>query len=216
MKELKTIKEKPILFKTPMVKAILQGEKTHTRREIKLPESEFPANWIAKFENGKACFYNSTNDREFSVKCPWQIGQVLWIKETYNSYNENVYGLRDKEVYLYKADGDDRNSKWKSSLFMPKGACRLKLKVIDIRLQKLNEISEEDAISEGIVKFTKDNTVYKYGIEGWHWSAHTAKGKDLFMQPSAYEAFKLLWASIKGQNSWKENPYVWVIEFKKI
>lgn len=185
MKEIKTVnKFKPILFSTPMVWAILNGKKTMTRRVIKLP----------KDYDGKAIFRNepfgikySSNEFDGCVhrlNSKWQIGDILWVRETF----ENYHGGWNYKAGKYGLLGEG----WKPSIFMPKEACRLFLEVTNIRAERLQDITEEDAISEG----TDTLDIYT----GYEVSN---KGK-----------FEGLWVNINGVESWESNPFVWVITFK--
>ena len=118
----------------------------------------------------------------------------------------------DNWGYIYKAseNGEDWESnsedwKWKPSIFMPKEACRLFLEVTDIRVERLQDISEEDAISEGIERLKPDGDLsYKsYAVD-----------YDACVFPIV--SYQTLWQKINGKESWDENPFVWVIEFKKL
>ena len=175
------MKIKPILFSTPMVQAILEGRKTQTRRVVK----------DKLLQNNK-----DQSDEEFPLvtmrKCPYgQIGDVLWVRETWQNSANNVY-------YHFKADFTDPGKGWKPSIFMPKDAARIWLKITDVRVERLNDISAEDAQKEGITWNQGEEWEAKYG------NAYTYK-------------FKMLWDSINGEKQpWKSNPWVWVIEFERI
>lgn len=127
------------------------------------------------------------------------IGDVLWVRETWAEFQ----GLEDAPTcYVYKADGtwDDKvhliDNKWKPSIFMPRSASRISLRITNIRVERLKEISEEDAKREGVI-YPANPGVENYG-NGY------------------YANFRLLWESINGKGSWEENPWVWVIEFEVI
>jgi hypothetical protein len=114
--------------------------------------------------------------------------------------------------FIYKAEFPNcEGLKWKPSIHMPKTACRLFLDVIDIRYERLQDISRENAVSEGIqhFDFAPNN---KYGLN-WHWG-NPKSYEECFSSPQ--NAFGGLWASINGDDSWDLNPWVWVIEFKKV
>lgn len=168
-------KEIPILFMTEMVQSILADNKTLTRR-------------LCQYNKAYEIFHNGKRQVEAEKSlanlkpCKYKVGDILWVKETYLK----VFTPKgDFSNYAYKADNDPLHSiiKWKPSLFMPKEASRIKLKITDIKVERLQEITEEDAIREGV------------------------KSKD---------SFKSLWTKINGAESWKNNPFVWVISFKKI
>ena len=187
-------KEKPILFSTEMVRAILDGRKTQTRRTIK---EYIPAKieWITPhdLDNNKFGFYTENED---SIVCKYgKIGDRLWVKETYAVYGENSI-----IPYEYKANFKetiDKFWKWKPSIFMPRKASRITLEIINIRVERLNDISEQDAIAEGVTI----NNLKFIGLD-------ESKINRI--------AYKLLWESINGQGSWEQNPWVWVIEFKRV
>lgn len=174
------MKIRPILFSTPMVKALLSGVKTMTRRVVKMPPSRFvTSNKPFMGESG----------REY--KCPYgEVGDILWVRETFEVHDS--FG-----TYNYKADSKSRISdKWLPSLFMPKDACRIFLKITNVRVEKLNDISEEDSTKEGVIRMD------------WEFKNGECPQTDK-------EAFQLLWESINGKGGWEENPWLWVIEFEK-
>lgn len=204
--------ERPVLFSTPMVRAILDGRKTQTRRVKKLEEiNREPNDYLYKD------FLPTKNVHVFArifrggwvetkhIKCPYgMIGDVLWVRETWLKTM-----VRDEEgfFYVYRADGDDYKGEWKPSIFMPKDACRIRLEINNIMVERLQNISENDAIAEGV------EMVADYGTTGYK----------LYTQPnSAYSdidavwSYESLWESINGKNSWDFNPWVWVIKFKRI
>jgi hypothetical protein len=177
---------RPILFSTPMVQAILDGRKTQTRRVIKRqpPISvtdiiNIAINWIAAYPNRKAI-----RPFIYSTKCPYgQVGDVLWVRETW----QKIEGDR----FIYKADPIIWGGKWKPSIFMPKEACRILLKVVSIKVERLQDISTNDALAEGV-----------------------DMDKSPCIEP--INAYGMLWNQINGKDSWSKNPWLWVIEFKKI
>jgi hypothetical protein len=203
----------PILFSTEMVQAILDSRKTMTRRTLKVqPYKDLDyLGW--ELPNYKRIAFGKNTKIESFHKCPYgQVGDVLWVRETFNSdYSfKNSKGKPVAPGILYKATTENlpsKSDKWKPSLFMPKEACRIFLKIKNIRVERLNDITDNDSISEGIQEFTKDNTVLKYGLDGWNWSEMPRKAKDGFLK---------LWESINGKESLNSNPWVWVIEFERI
>lgn len=168
------MKERPILFQTEMVKAIISGIKTQTRRVIKSK--------LAKNPYG-------------------EIGDLLYVRETWTKIND-YFGDR---IY-YKANSDDWRAtiKWKPSLFMPKKHARIWLEIEDIRRERVQDITEEDALAEGI--FWDDDCPQDVS------NGYCPGAFDL---PS--ESFAYLWDSInvKRGYGWDTNPEVWVIEFKR-
>lgn len=193
-----TALEKPILFSTPMVQAILEGRKTQTRRIIK-PQPNFPIK--NKIEILDLLLYESMLD-----SCPYgkQDGR-LWVRET--------WGQTNTSDFVYKADYTEGHpcrglvGNWKPSIHMPRKACRLLLEIQNIRVQRLQDISEEDALAEGIEIIFRSGCINLYR----NYLAETSMQSLV----SSLESFKSLWQSINGAESWSANPFVWVIEFKK-
>ena len=182
--------ERPILFSTPMVKAILAGKKTMTRRVIK-PKT------LDKFIN---LIWNPNENLNLS---PWKVGDVLWVRETWNGIR-----LGNGPEYWYRADEPEDadtgvlRERWRPSIFMPRAAARLFLKVTSIRVERLQEITEEDAIAEGVLwnRARKINELEKS-------NNIIDNAKALFMR---------LWDAINAKRGygWDVNPYVWVISFE--
>lgn len=197
-----SVKEKPILFSTPMVQAIMDGRKTQTRRIVK--------DCTARILTLKGDVATGESGRE--RKCPYgKVGDVLWVRETVCNA-----GTKEKPYYLYKANGcepRDTSKKWKPSIHMPKEAARIWLEITYIRVQRLKDISEEDAIAEGIEKHeTFGYSCYKCLKEGHILPDICNDG--FYENPK--DSFLSLWQSINGIDSWNKNPWVWVVEFKRI
>ncbi len=216
---------KPILFNTEMVQAILEGRKTVTRRVIK-PQpptqckySEELSNlFYAKFINLDGAIIHLAKKPYMQPNLVLEGGDILYVRETWQTgykgnVDENGDGLLE---YLYRANGDDisvgfSNGKWRPSIHMPKEAARIFLKVTDIRVERLQDITEEQAIKEGVGNLFIDHIAYS--------------GEEKYNAPSkretlAIEQFELLWNStIKKQDldryGWEANPWVWVIEFER-
>lgn len=203
------MKERPILFSTEMVRAILDGRKSQTRRIIKpQPMGEKFSAFIGGYDDipKMARFWTSdlsgnNNPLIQDIKCPYgQIGDILWVRETW----QRIEGDR----IIYKADPIVWGGKWKPSIFMPKVASRIKLKVTNIRVERVQDITEEDAVAEGCERAIK-------------W-IHTGKiefidESHVFYKHSTYkDGHEMLWNKINGKDSWQSNPWVWVIEFGKI
>jgi hypothetical protein len=233
--------DKPILFSTPMVKAILEGRKTQTRRLMQ-PQLEdcsgkhaeySEAIWRdepmqlieSKTDNGywycALCGNGAGYKNKFhGVKCRWQVGDKLYVRETFRKYyhvDEHGYTHFDKEILEYAADsppmiyqmdgdgcieqnkdGSEKFIPWKPSIHMPKSAARIWLEITDIRVERLQDISEEDAKAEGVE--LKD--YFHIPADGIEYMAHSHK-----------QAFETIWQSINGPDSWQSNPFVWVINF---
>lgn len=182
-------KERPILFSGQMVRAILGGRKTQTRRVIKnIPHDAAHiwhdgGEWIVENAPGQ-CWNKKT-------ACPYgQPGDRLWVRETWQlDESETGYVYRaDIEGFLDQAFGPPT---WRPSIFMPRAASRILLEIVSVRAERLQDISEEDAKSEGVRPFMGSPLPYK-------------------------AAFCTLWQHINGPESWAANPWVWVVEFKKI
>lgn len=211
----------PILFSTPMVQAINEGRKTMTRISVNpQPIKQEAVETFCKLGPGSVNAIDLTAaDIEFDDlidKCPYgQPGDILWGRETVSRFSMGGY-------FAYKSDNDpdDENTKWRPSIHMPKAACRIFLKVKSVRVERLQDISELDAKSEGIEI---------YPIEGYN-SQNPPDPKFMgkkYDYPKSFigeriirlvpiESFKSLWASINGHESLKLNPWVWVIEFDRV
>ena len=193
------MKDKPILFSTPMVQALLEGRKSQTRRIMKpQPIFDFDSGWVfwGKHQwdiHGLPISYDILNF------CPYgQTRDILWVRETWAS---NPWGYLGGCRYIYKSDYDKfpkneigtsypQIDKWKPSIYMPREAARIFLRVTDIHVERLQDITEEDAIAEGVIR------------------------KDLY-KTMTWE-YETLWESINGQGSWDANPWVWVVIFERI
>lgn len=184
---------KPILFNAEMVRAILDGRKTVTRRLVKFLSRKNP-NWTGYVKDG-LMLYNGRNEPCIK-KAPYQLGDILYVRE---SYSELSFG------YVYKADGENIDHlgnviKWHPSIHMPKEAARIWLKVTNVRVERLREISAESALAEGADKYI-----------------HTNGGLDENMTITSFIG---IWNStIKKSDldryGWDANPWVWVIEFER-
>jgi hypothetical protein len=187
------MKEKPILFSTDMVKALFAGRKTMTRRIVKMYATDNNpirqnAAWL---QENKTCPYG-------------QVGDVLWVREKFGYSNE---GKLHFATNVCNPKYDKPSSGWKPSIHMPKYACRIFLQITNVRVERLKDISEEDAIAEGIEK------QFSHLFQEWRYKDY-AKVKDDWRSPIS--SFQSLWASLNGFDSWDENPWVWVIEFKRV
>jgi len=192
----------PILFSTPMVQAIIEGRKTMTRRKIKLYKAdEHPLRQTSQWMQE-----NNT--------CPYgKVGDVLWVREAF------VPDYFDDHSCGYKADWNNvaaelmPEPKWKPSLFMPKAACRIFLEITEIRVERLNDITREDAVKEGIeCNGINKPIVYRNYLSDGAKFLHSTNG----IRFTPIDSFKSLWQSINGKDSWKANTWVWVISFKRI
>lgn len=224
-------KERPILFSTPMVQAILNEKKTQTRRVVK-PQP------IVGLEKVTECLFldQHTSGIEPKVfKCPYgKPGDVLWVRETWaETTNVNDLSpwpgrphLRTDDIddrhtpwraIIYRADGDwswcdadgrsTDKSHWKPSIHMPKNAARIWLEITDVRVERLQDISWQDANREGMERdYDPDDS---HNVQWKNYMGGNTTRSEI-------RSFMTLWQSINGEQSWNENPWVWVVEFKRI
>lgn len=195
-----------------MVKAILEGRKTQTRRTIKSRhESGLFSVSTAQYEPDVYGYYHNRSiqsldwderDCENDVLCPYgEVGDTLWVRET-SYYHEQ------EARWFYRAtdaltDSISYGYKWKPSIFMPKEACRTWLEITDVRIERLKDICQEDAKAEGAFQAP-------HRCPGW-------KNELLGFADCYICSYKFLWNKINGAIcNWESNPWVWVIEFKKI
>lgn len=190
---------KPILFSTPMVQAILAGRKTQTRRICKYQRNENGKYELTVNNEISELDYNlEGNDGNPFIAEKHQIGDILWVREIFIEWPKGEF------QYKALAFGEELR-KWKPSIHMPKKACRIFLEVTNVRCERLHDISEADAIAEGVEQENKDKGImYKNYL------------KENSFYLFAEKSFKSLWESINGKDSWQSNPWVWVYEFKKI
>ena len=205
--------ERPILFSGPMVRAILDGSKTQTRRVVKLPTDH--TDWGIGLCFRGACQFNNGPSRHrspesFSLDCPFGFpGDRLWVRETWGQM------IRDGKI-VYRANYPENtnssrhvfsssNRGWRPSIHMPKKLARVWLEVVDVRVERLQEISEADAIAEASPPAWKcghPDCIYE-GEQGMHWGPRVG--------------FAKLWDSLNAKRApWDSNPWVWVIDFKRI
>lgn len=211
------MRERPILFSAPMVRAILSGEKTQTRRTVRpQPDVARPGD----ISTGTAFAARSTSDDKHLgrlgavIQCPHgQPGDRLWVREAWQHANHPDGPYRSGVTVHYRADYIDdphgpggekspegRYRTWRPSIHMPRAASRITLEITGVRVERLRDISEADALAEGLTPTPG----------GW-WSG--AEGQ---AAPTPQGAYALLWDSINGPGSWGANPWVWVIEFRRI
>lgn len=211
------MKERSILFSAAMVCAILDGRKTQTRRIVK-PQPQLP---IEKMKGG---WWDDGHDHD--LVCPYGLpGDRLWVRESWRAHK--AFDLAAPSA-LPKIDGlhyaaDPLPLHWdygkqRPSIHMPRWASRITLEITGIRVERLQEISEEDAEAEGLSAISKDGTLIKYGIadrdglpgnddHGWHWQEWERDPRN---------AYHKLWEQINGAGSAVANPWVWVVEFKRV
>lgn len=206
-----------------MVRAILEGRKTQTRRVIKpqptfLPERHDVGITIAAAliqPEGSQVKIKGGNKPPFgpNILLPlfqkFKIGERLWVKETFRLAHKTtteakvIYRCDDPEVW---------GAPWKPSIFMPRWASRITLEITDVRVERVQSITPEDAEAEGLISDEfpiGGNYVKKYGLEGWQHQ---------WFRQSPVDAYERLWDSLNAKRGfgWSVNPWVWVLEFRKI
>ena len=194
--------EKPIIFSTEMVRAILAGRKTTTRRVIK-PQ---PVAGVRKSPFVKSGLEDG-HGRE--IKPRYYPGDVLWVRETWAPCATIDSWLDDVNLYIYKADFQDKEVswKWKPSIHMPREAARLFLRVISVRAERLQDITEEDALSEGMTQSLRSVMGYA-----------TSESEEEFNLTQVVSTFGLLWDSLNAKRGygWDTNPWVWIVKFERV
>lgn len=195
-------KERPILMNGAMVRAVLDGRKTQTRRIVKPQHLKF-------FNQSAADMMGDWSNRPFPYGQP---GDRLWVRENFcpvyaqdPTYN-NGEPIEIDYAATYKHGDRLVTPKWKPSIHMPRWASRILLEITGVRVERLQDISDEGALAEGINKIAHGREGYFY-----HYQRTEAHQNNKCF---ADDAFQELWESINGPGSWDVNPWVWVIEFK--
>ncbi len=194
------IRERPIIFSTEMVRAILDGRKTMTRRVVKPQPCRLFAIW-KRYPHQEGCPYGQVGDRLW-VRETWQDFCPLWDGAWCGCGSKEMIANTHKIAYKTTNTGinhkDKQNilpEKWRPSIFMPRWASRITLEITEIRVERLREICIADIEAEGI-----------YGNRATHNA------------PIQQNKFRTLWDSINAQRgySWESNPWCWCISFKRI
>lgn len=217
------MKERPIIFSAPMVRAILDGRKTQTRRVVKLTDSGrvkepgSPRNW-------------HLDDPEAVMACPYGVpGDRLWVREAWQAFfadevpadrprgprhTMGIPAQPERESFVfYRADGDlshpedGSEALWRPSIHMPRWASRITLEIVSVRVERVQEISEEDATEEGALEFDSPTTFVDHGMQS------------IYLPSMGYAraSFMRLWDSINAKRApWESNPWVWVTEFRRV
>ena len=221
--------ERGMIFNSEMVRAILDGRKTQTRR-IMAPQ---PADDIERgiFPNPEAIGWKSSLRHKHGSTtahfCPYgKPGDRIWVRETFqgplfdydlmDSYCKDPTPFEKPEFCVYKADGvpapefydadDELHCCWRPSIHMPRWASRILLEITNVGVQRLQDISSGDAVREGICQLPASGRYcISQGDQYFGGASHSAK-----------EVYSWLWSSIYGEESWKANSWVWVIEFKRV
>jgi hypothetical protein len=222
------MKERQILFSAPMVRAILEGSKTQTRRVIKWPIID--RSMCVELDESYGPDLASPRDSIDYLSPYGKVGDQLWVRESFWAYGkweqrysekkqwmewcfvdmtverDRLYQYADPTPEKFRHRRDIDPAWWpRNSIHMPRKASRIQLEITGIRVERLQDISEDDAVAEGIQLFS-DGTFKNYLLE------------DHFDQPGLLpiESYKSLWETINGPSSWDANPWVWVVEFKVI
>ena len=241
LRERVAMKERPIAFSGAMVMAILEGRKTMTRRVVKLPNwilSDLESGLVSKIElfdilkRGHRIVRDlhgmDSGQKTKTFSCPYGApGDRLWVRESFTAWDASAIStlnIPESKVAVFRADGSckvvyadgdvlvsdgpeadySHIKKWKPSIHMPRWASRIMLEIVNVRVERLREITEKDAIAEGV----------SVGLGDYF------DGQDFWTFPKEYtpiRSFKVLWHRINGKkHPWSSNPWVWVVEFKKV
>lgn len=237
------MKERPILFSSEMVQAILAGRKTQTRRTRGLEEiNKNPDDWQFewadfaltkpyRFTQKSTITKKALKNQSFcqaEAKCPYgKRGDILWVRETFTILEpEHCMGGMPSR-FVYKADCDNTSEdarkdyikvgypyQWKPSIHMPKEAARIWLKIVKVKAERLQSLAKSDSINEGIMPLSM--SAMQMAQRGQLYYDYS-KPKQFFNDglPPLW-SFNSLWCSIHGPDSWDLNPWVWVIEFERL
>jgi hypothetical protein len=204
--------EHPILFSGEMVRAILEGRKTQTRRVIKGVDGG--DKFLAFGIYGKALFTDnilnivSGKPHDFLVRCPYGLpGDRLWVRETWQMIYERMDGqrfthpidnARQRWVEYAATSRDEEPPRWKPSIHMPRKCSRLTLEIVNIRVERVKDITAMDCIAEGIMRSAADE-IHQRALDEKY-------------------VYQELWDKINAARGygWEVNPWVWVIEFKRV
>ena len=219
--------DRPLLFSAPMVKALLAGTKTQTRRLLKIPAwLDAGAAWAdpGLGAGGYLKAPATGGDTVERVRSPYAVGDRLWVRETWAvgkcsdglspSMLSPGFWLHDNGGIWYAAGGEPAapvspRSTWRPSIFMPRWASRLTLTVSDVRVQRLHEISEADAMAEGVCTFLEST-------DSTRWGNLSADDRAMMVRihyGSAVKAYSHLWETINGADAWPVNPWVVAVTF---
>jgi hypothetical protein len=202
------MKERPIIFSGPMVRAILEGRKTQTRRVV----TDKHLRRLGLERHGE--FIHTTEGQQWDGTFEGEFwnpfgppGDRLWVRETWAHRRWMLGDASPNPTTIYRADGDDLNgcSYWRSPIHMPRWASRITLEIVSVRVERLRDISESDAKAEGAGPYRCPMAESLVNAVGGG------------MNPIPYTSgFANLWNSINGPESWAANPWVWVIEFRRV
>ncbi|MGJ5858285.1 hypothetical protein [Serratia sp. G204Y] len=218
------MKERPVIFNGEMVRAILDGRKTQTRRTLNWKRQ--PYTEMAERDDGSLWPWAEDGERGGDIwfSCPFgEVGDRLWVRETFAGHyldDDQIQDIKDgrdkaEDLCEYRADySDDADcvDGWTPSIHMPRWASRITLEITAVRVERLNDISEEDARAEGVRaienNFGNGPAYCDYLLPNLNDTAEWYN--------RASDSFKSLWKSIYGVENWRANPWVWVIEFRRV
>ena len=196
------MRERPILFSAPMVRALLAGTKIQTRRVCK-PAQFYAMSSVVEVpdpdERGQVynCSHFGDEEGDVQFQSPYGgRGDRLWVRESW-AYNPDHPGVASRACFMADPEHLHDGLKWKPSIHTPRAVCRITLEITGVRVERLQDISEADAVAEGLTQ--------------------TASGSWL-PGPCDYPewAYHYLWEQINGPGSWEANPWVWVVEFRRL
>ena len=202
------MKERPILFSAPMVRAILNGTKTQTRRAVKDRHIDSAP---------PACIFQWLRER-----CTYgQPGDRLWVREAFMhepadycwEASVSIPCRPAETVYRADHDGDTRGAGWKPSIHMPRALSRITLEITGVRVERLQDISDTDCIAEGI---ERPEDMSKEAVEAMDIWPIGAERECFNALNQPVHQYRRLWERINGPVSWAANPWVWAIEFRRV
>lgn len=232
------IKERQILFSGAMVRALLAGTKTQTRRIMADQPPIDPTKVktvLGNYDAGYGLYYVADEPSPFSkdsdnnwrtwydyfIKCPYgKPGERLWVRES-------LFWSEHEDGWCYQADNDMLGCEYSEapillkplksfipSIHMPRVASRILLEVVSVRVERLNDCSAADAVAEGIEAYDGGGVYKLYGSERASRIGSAPATRTDYVPP--IESYKSLWETINGENSWQANPWVWVVEFRRV
>lgn len=210
--------ERPIPFSAPMVRAILAGTKTQTRRVVKADPPPGAERVIRPFADERLQWAaTDPHDMEQgqlvlgdAPRCPYgQPGDRLWVREAWKAHTTFDHlpprDIPESHVWYMADDGYKAESRYRQGMFMPRWASRITLEVTGVRVERLQDISEADALAEGVTPLPGGDMWTAGGV--YDGPLHAARPQ---------WAYRRLWEQINGPESWAANPWVWVVEFKRL
>lgn len=222
------MKTRPILMSAPMVRALLAGTKTQTRRAIKPQPTALPdGTWHVDTRPASGYSSEATMRAMLPVYCPYgTVGDRLWVRETWAP--GRVF-KGDVQEYLYRATHTHAPPcSWRPSIFMPRAASRITLELTAVRIERLGDITEADAIAEGIEPLFDAETIrttvgfepYRFGarVPWTNYLWHGRGGSEGYSSAlDARDSYRSLWDSINGKtHPWASSPWVWVLSFQRV